>query len=56
MAKDHEETHAEEVNSFQKDPEDFSRRSSHADRAAAIVGDERIDLTEEEVCLSGPSL
>ena len=47
MAKDAQDNH-EEVVSVDKDPE-ASPRSAHADRAASIIGDQRIELTEEEV-------
>lgn len=47
MAKDAQDNH-EEVVSVDKDPE-ASPRSLHADRAASIIGDQRIELTEEEV-------
>jgi hypothetical protein len=46
MAKDRE-NHAEEISSFDKDPESRPR-PIHANRAVAILGEDRIDLTEEE--------
>lgn len=46
MAKDSHDNH-EEVVSVDKDPES-SPKSPHADRAASIIGDQRIELTEEE--------
>lgn len=46
MAKDHD-NHAEEVSSIDKDSE-ARPKLAHVDRAASILGDEPIDLTEEE--------
>lgn len=40
--------HAEEVSSVDHKDLESRPRSLHADRAAAIIGDERVDLTEEE--------
>ena len=45
--------HAEDVESGRASKDIIDRRASlkHADRALAIVGDERVELTEEDVSL-----
>jgi hypothetical protein len=46
--------HAEDVESGRQSKDIIERRVSlkHADRALAIVGDERVELSEEDVRLS----
>ena len=45
--------HPEEVNSITKDAEaQRSNSIQHGDRAAQMFGDQRVDLTEEDVCIS----
>jgi hypothetical protein len=46
--------HAEDVESGRQSKDIIDRRVSlkHADRALAIVGDERVELSEEDVRLS----
>lgn len=53
MATTDDKVHAEEVNSVNKDDAEGQRSNSiqHGDRAAQLFGDQKVELTEEDVCV-----